>query len=68
MRVKQVLTVPKEIDYPESNEDFFNVQDNGISCALSDGASESYDSKTWAKILCQTFIHQSRKKNDWKFL
>ncbi len=62
MRVQQVLTVPKEINYPESNEDFFNMQVNGLSCALSDGASESYDSKTWAKLLCQTFIAHSKKK------
>ena len=62
MRVKQVLSVPKEINYPESNEDFFNMQVNGFSCALSDGASESYDSKTWAKLLCQTFVEFSRKK------
>ena len=62
MRVKQVLTVPKEINYPESNEDYFNMQVNGLSCALSDGASESYDSKTWAKLLCQTFIAHSKRK------
>ncbi len=41
---------------------------NGISCALSDGASESYDSKTWAKLLCQTFVAQSRKRLFGKFL
>tara|TARA_S200000501_G_C20723062_1_gene699343 strand:- start:27 stop:785 length:759 start_codon:yes stop_codon:yes gene_type:complete len=62
MRVKQVLTVPKEICYPESNEDFFNMHDSGFSCALSDGASESYDSKTWAKLLCQCFIRESKRK------
>ncbi len=67
MRVKKVHTVPKEVDYPQSNEDFFNMQDKGISCALSDGASESYDSKTWATFLCQTFIDESKKKLIGKF-
>ena len=62
MQVKQFFSVPKELDFPKSNEDFFCINDKGNSCALSDGASESYDSKSWAKILCNNFSKQSKRK------
>lgn len=55
MRILRSLTVSKEPDYPESNEDFFFWTETGQACAMSDGASESFDSKTWGRLLCESF-------------
>jgi hypothetical protein len=56
VELKWVHSVPKELSYPDSNEDCFAISDNNLSCAISDGASESFDSKAWAKSLCSNFI------------
>jgi hypothetical protein len=55
MRILRSLSISKEPDYPESNEDFFFWTSAGRACAMSDGASESFDSKTWARLLCESF-------------
>jgi hypothetical protein len=55
MRVLRSLTFPKEPDYPDANDDFFFWTTEGIACAMSDGASESFDSRTWGRLLCQVF-------------
>lgn len=55
MRVVRSLTFPKEPDYPDANDDFFFWTTEGIACAMSDGASESFDSRTWGRLLCQVF-------------
>ena len=61
MNIKRVVSIPKELDYPELNEDYFTHRIDGLACAISDGASESYDSKNWSKILCETFISSVKK-------
>ncbi len=65
MHIKRVVSIPKELDCPESNEDYFTHSIDGLACAISDGASESYDSKKWSKILCDNFISSAKqtKKN-----
>lgn len=55
MKILKSLTAPKESDHPEANEDFFFWEANGKACAMSDGASDSFDSRGWARILCQAF-------------
>ena len=55
MKILRSLTAPKEPDHPESNEDFFFWEAQGKACAMSDGASDSFDSRSWAHILCQSF-------------
>jgi hypothetical protein len=44
-------TVPKDFTYPESNEDKLDVCDARRVYVMSDGASESYNSKLWAEVL-----------------
>ncbi len=61
MNIKRVVSIPKELDHPELNEDYFTQSNDGLACAISDGASESYDSKTWSKVLCETFISSAKK-------
>lgn len=47
-------SLPKRFCEEASNEDFFSIAGKPIaSVALSDGASESYDSRTFAKLLCE---------------
>lgn len=51
-----IFTVPKSGNKPEENEDAAGVHNNYI--ALSDGASNaSFESKLWADILVETFVH-----------
>lgn len=57
--------VPKDFNYPEANEDAFEVDTNIGLVALSDGASESFDSKTWAKILVEAFICAPDVNPEW---
>jgi len=58
MRLEQVFRLAKEPDYPEANEDVFAVDPEGGGAALSDGASESFDSQSWGRILCESFIRR----------
>ncbi|MDR1554638.1 MAG: hypothetical protein LBS39_01265 [Campylobacteraceae bacterium] len=45
-------------EYNHENEDVFDIGfiEHGVRIALSDGATVSYDSKEWAKILVNYFI------------
>lgn len=56
MEIKWAYSVPKELNYPDSNEDFFLSSDDKSVVVVSDGASESFDSKNWAQILCKNFV------------
>lgn len=58
-------TCPKEIQEPESNEDWFEFSDDCTRLALCDGASESYNSLLWAKIICQKFIVDPKFGSEW---
>lgn len=55
MKILKSLTAPKEANHPDSNEDYFFWAAQGKACAMSDGASDSFDSRSWARILCQSF-------------
>ena len=44
-------TIPKDQNFASSNEDAYTFFDSKGILALSDGASESYDSKQWALTL-----------------
>lgn len=56
MELLRLVSLPKEPDYPEANEDTFVMAKTGKAAALSDGASESFDSRTWARLICESFI------------
>lgn len=58
-------SVPKEAEYPESNEDRFLVSLDTGRIALSDGASESFDSKNWADLLVSSYIRTTVFNRNW---
>ena len=68
MKIRSVVSIPKEEDFPEANEDNFLLRDDKVSCALSDGASESFDSQAWSEILCQSFNFVVKRKKRGSFL
>ncbi|HDV6330180.1 TPA: hypothetical protein RJR39_006317 [Burkholderia cenocepacia] len=56
MRQEFVGSVPKEPGSPEANEDALAIPNSSNRFALSDGASDSFDSKLWAKLLAHRFV------------
>lgn len=65
MRVLFCGQVPKDLGYPETNEDAFEISLNADRLAVSDGASESFDSKTWADLLVDKFVKSPEINSDW---
>jgi hypothetical protein len=65
MKCEFIGTCPKDLSEPESNEDKFAVSDDGLVLALCDGASESYNSKLWAKMLSEKYISDTNLTPDW---
>lgn len=49
-------SIPKESILTSYNEDAFKFSSLNQTFSLCDGASESFDSKSWANILAQNFI------------
>lgn len=58
-------TVPKEFASPEANEDALALSDDGARFALSDGASDSFNSKLWANLLAHKFLADPGLNADW---
>lgn len=52
--------IPKEIYFPDSSEDIVIVNESLGRIAVSDGASESFHSKAWAKILAERYVKNPR--------
>lgn len=65
MRLLFQGTVPKVLAYPGDNEDAAAVDEARGRIALSDGASESYDSKTWSNLLVKHFVRDPRVGPGW---
>jgi len=65
MRILFAGQVPKDLNYPDSNEDAFEIDEGSGRIALSDGASESFDSKTWAQLLVKSFVANPAINSDW---
>ncbi len=57
--------VPKDQNFPDANEDMYELATDVGRIAVSDGASESFDSKTWAHILATRFAKSSELGADW---
>jgi hypothetical protein len=55
MRALFMGSCAKEPDRPEANEDAYAFSTDRQRLALSDGASESYDSRLWAELLARKF-------------
>lgn len=65
IRFDLAVSVPKDPEREDLNEDAFDVSENSQIIALSDGASESYDSKSWARMLVQNFVNSPSFSSDW---
>ena len=63
LRVLRVFSIPKREDM--CNEDRYCVSDDGAICAVSDGASVSFDSGPWAEILARRFISNQDISKLW---
>lgn len=57
--IVSAFSVPKDGEFPESNEDCFGISESQGRIVIADGASESYDSKSWAQILCKWIVKNS---------
>ena len=57
--------VPKDLNYPESMEDAMAFATDNERIAISDGASESFDSKTWAQLIVQNFVADTAINQSW---
>lgn len=58
-------TCPKDLQEPGSNEDQFCFSEDGLRLGLCDGASESYNSQLWAKIISQKFAADPKFGPQW---
>jgi hypothetical protein len=63
LRVLRVYSIPKRDD--TRNEDRACVSDDGSICAISDGASISFDSGPWAEILARRFVSNQDISKLW---
>jgi len=60
--------VPKVFDCDEFNEDAYAFSLDLGRVAVSDGATDSYDSKTWAELIVKQFVNNPEVTNDWTSL
>jgi len=58
-------SVPKSLSEQEANEDVASFDLGRGVFALADGASESFDSKTWARRLVTRFVEQPAVNAEW---
>jgi len=65
MRVDFNGQVPKDLSSPELNEDVCLIDIDRSLIVLCDGASESFDSKTWAAILANKFLNNQAIDPAW---
>jgi hypothetical protein len=65
MRALFLGTCAKEPDRPEANEDAYAFSADRQRLALSDGASESYDSRRWARLLASKFALDPHFDQEW---
>lgn len=65
MRVVFSGQVPKDPSYAEGIEDSYDIRTPEGRIALSDGASESFDSRTWARIITSRFVDTPEMDASW---
>jgi hypothetical protein len=63
MRIVFDGVVPKELEHPDNNEDAFAA--GGTIIAVSDGASESFDSRNWSRILVDQYVASPQLNELW---
>ena len=57
--------IPKELAYPDDNEDSVSFSDDGVIVALVDGASESYEARRWGALLAEGFLADPNVNREW---
>lgn len=65
LRVDLAVTVPKDIERRTLNEDAWAIDESVTRVAVSDGASESFDSRAWASLLVNAYIADPAFSVDW---
>lgn len=65
MIIQFVGQVPKDPSYPDAVEDSVELSPETGRIAVCDGASESFDSKTWAALLSARFVHCPEVSEAW---
>lgn len=65
MRILFLGQIPKDLNYPEAIEDAIEVSADTANIAISDGASESFDSKTWAHLLVANYTNSPGLAPNW---
>ena len=65
MTLRFAGTVPKDPQFPNSNEDSIKIDIKCGRIAVSDGASESFASRVWAHFLTDLFIESSNICPAW---
>jgi serine/threonine protein phosphatase PrpC len=65
MKISFAGQVPKDLSFPESMEDAIAIDPDLTTVAVSDGASESFDSKTWANILVKRYAEVPSLSAEW---
>lgn len=65
LRLDFAASVPKDLEHAELNEDNWAVSPDLMCFALSDGASESYDSKRWSEMLVKKYASNPDFLPDW---
>jgi hypothetical protein len=65
MQVRFWCRIPKDEAFPDDNEDAVAIDLGTGRIAVSDGASESFDSRTWAALLAKRFVAHPVLRRDW---
>lgn len=65
LRLEFSSSVAKDLDFPELNEDCWASNSVQTRYAVSDGASESFDSKSWARLLVEKYVDDAAVDRDW---
>lgn len=65
LRIDLAVTVPKDIERQALNEDAWAIDELVTRVAVSDGASESFDSRAWATLLVNAYIADPSFSAEW---
>jgi Stage II sporulation protein E (SpoIIE) len=65
LRLDLAVSVPKDPERQDLNEDQWACDDVVTRLAVSDGASESFDSRTWARLLVDRYVQDTGITPDW---
>ena len=65
MRVAFKGQVPKDLAFADEIEDAMAFAPEAGRVAISDGASESYDSRSWARLLVRRFVADTAVDGAW---